>query len=298
MCLRLSPVFWKELNMKYRNGTNKNRAFTLIELLVVISIIALLLSILMPSLGKAKRSAQSVVCRSNLKQINMAAVLWSEDHDGWALGAAWSWPDPAPYGGSNETSLQDYAQAIRNQTNSNIFACPSAKHAGFFGVRTGSTTNGMDTLDPEVAAKTITYGINAWIATAHELNKGPGDTAKTPQEQGNFGEGPGFVHWYEHGVTRISNIHQPASIAYFIDHEIYLANKWNFDPLTPPDQIRSSATPKGCQSRWHDRKSGADYGYGNIAWVDGHVSKEPKNLGQEPEDASLDPHWKRHFGAR
>ena len=49
--------------------TNKRYSgFTLIELLVVISIIALLLSIVMPTLTKAKDAARNVVCRSNLKQ--------------------------------------------------------------------------------------------------------------------------------------------------------------------------------------------------------------------------------------
>ncbi|MCK4998069.1 MAG: type II secretion system protein [Anaerohalosphaera sp.] len=60
---------------------NKRRGFTLIELLVVISIIALLLAILMPSLGMVKRKAQGVVCMSNNRQIGIAWFTYSEGND-------------------------------------------------------------------------------------------------------------------------------------------------------------------------------------------------------------------------
>ena len=55
--------------------------FTLIELLVVISIIALLLSILMPSLQKARAVAKRVVCLSNLKQNMLATLLYADDYN-------------------------------------------------------------------------------------------------------------------------------------------------------------------------------------------------------------------------
>jgi prepilin-type N-terminal cleavage/methylation domain-containing protein/prepilin-type processing-associated H-X9-DG protein len=57
---------------------NPNRAFTLIELLVVISIIALLLAILIPMLGKARSLSKRVVCAGNLRQINLAVHLYTE----------------------------------------------------------------------------------------------------------------------------------------------------------------------------------------------------------------------------
>ena len=84
---------------------SKRTAFTLIELLVVISIIALLLSILMPSLGKIKDQARSVVCRTNLRQLILAYELYITDHDSKALhsnlGRDMWFLQIAPYIGDN-----------------------------------------------------------------------------------------------------------------------------------------------------------------------------------------------------
>jgi prepilin-type N-terminal cleavage/methylation domain-containing protein len=58
------------------------RGFTLVELLVVISIIALLLAILMPSLQKARRQAQAMICMARLNQMSLASIMYSEEYDG------------------------------------------------------------------------------------------------------------------------------------------------------------------------------------------------------------------------
>jgi prepilin-type N-terminal cleavage/methylation domain-containing protein/prepilin-type processing-associated H-X9-DG protein len=94
----------------------RGAGFTLVELLVVIGIIALLISILLPALNRARESARQVQCLSNIRQIIQATIMWSNDHHGWMPGRAGTGFTHASSGGEpqndNSTAPDDVADWI------------------------------------------------------------------------------------------------------------------------------------------------------------------------------------------
>lgn len=90
------------------------RGFTLIELLVVLAVIAILASLLLPSLNRAKRSAQGAVCLNNLKQWGLATQLYAGNNDDLLPQDGQSNPDTTSKGWYNalprELGLPPYAE--------------------------------------------------------------------------------------------------------------------------------------------------------------------------------------------
>jgi len=179
------------LTQQPRRNSN---GFTLIELLVVISIIALLISMLLPALQSARDVARLAQCRSNLRQVDLGLRNYMNDYRGYYPPNAWTEPSPNQYGHTWVSNLeyngyiigrsreQIYGRRSRDNGPSPIMSCPSENVAspdvvnGWQGSHYGKNfASGYmnNIIDAFPGAPTATDTASTYSTTAEFLNISP-----------------------------------------------------------------------------------------------------------------------------
>lgn len=218
--------------------SNKVKAFTLIELLVVISIIALLLGILLPSLSSAKQIAKKVTCMSNIRQMGLITHLYTDDWNGyyppaWVIYSGYSitWcgkyykEDGVKYLDASASPLWPYMQE-KQVMQCNSFKPQKVKYAG--------------------SGQISGYGIN-WAFVAGDWNADPG----------------GMGGWA--ASARATQIKRPGETILFSDCAKWKNNAIEEDIFLYPRYKKDGTTDY--YKRFHFRHRGK----ANAAFCDGHV---------------------------
>ena len=273
------------LQLNTQNNPKTRSAFTLIELLVVIAIIAILAAILFPVFARARENARRSSCQSNLKQIGLGIIQYTQDYD-----------EKYPYGLNSDfqqgwaTQTQPYLKSIQ------VFRCPSdsndstpAYNSGFYGAA-------------------MSYAANAFVNYRNDANRNVGVlgyaqgwVADNPTSLAVIGKPSETIMATEKHNSDVmrqtaSSSNQRANFSFWGPSSLFT----NLDFLNadygaqniPNGTLTASTYPAGWPAGANGSVSAAHFDTANFLFVDGHVKAlRPASTNPDPGARPQDNMW-------
>ena len=267
----------------------KKKGFTLIELLVVISIIALLVSILMPALNKAREQARRTVCASNLRSNALALRIYAEQNDDMlppqSADVAWPW----------DITYWTTDIILKNGAEPEVFYCAGNKKMSKdndYNWRYGEAyaRNSMTLSIPEpedITARKNTIRVTSYLWMLDNETKTRNTNPDTDQED---------VLPNRKWISNLGKVKTPVETELVTDCVLRPAN----------DITNYSQVTGGNYDRWqiydssNHLKNGSDVAGGNAAFVDGHCewrSKEDLTSIMAAESLDIDERMRVRYKA-
>ena len=257
------------------------RGFTLVELLVVIGIIALLIAILLPVLGRAREAARTIKCVSNLRTIAQAAMQYGNDNKNFFVPSVIFkdvegdpvdyWPHLLVY--RKYLPRQNITNASSPLAYNSVLVCPSVVEFS----TANSAIDGVRRAVSEVLEPPGSSGIGSpglWVDWSYGINGTSYSYAANNAANILYP-----CTSISYGTLKCSALKKrnagkkSAELAFMFDGKEW--NLWNSPSVSPPSSIISTRIAGWRHGQWRASNRDAS-GRVNVSFMDGHVATLPR----------------------